>query len=379
VERITVQDENRRTWGFDTRTLYRFGDKQKKLAEISFGGRKLADLTYVPSAQVWRVNLGWKARVNQQTKGFLINPITGYWLNAGPDADELPESTEDKENRKVHLQTIVPYVSDTRNILLLSPNWEDLGLEDSERNRMMATLEAALQRSIERTYQIESSEISVEPLPSADDRRLLLIYEQGEGGTGVLRHLCETPEAIGTVAKNALSLMHYDLKGHDISSMSVEDLEDCDTKKECLCGCYECLLNYYNQPDHALINRRDPHVLRYLLALAQSAMQLGGSGQGQAPMPELKKPEALSPLEQFEHWAARNGWKIPDAVPKVFKSLKLSFPAAYSKERCCLSFEHPTEETLETMDEIGWSLTDLSDPKQWAEQMAAFPELKKES
>jgi hypothetical protein len=161
--------------------------------------------------------------------------------------------------------------------------------------------------------------------------------------------------------------------------MSVEDLGDCDTKKECLCGCYECLLNYYNQPDHALINRRDPHVLRYLLALAQSAMQLGGSGQGQAPMPELKKPEALSPLEQFEHWAARNGWKIPDAVPKVFKSLKLSFPAAYSKERCCLSFEHPTEETLETMDEIGWSLTDLSDPKQWAEQMAAFPELKKES
>ena len=37
-------------------------------------------------------------------------------------------------------------------------------------------------------------------------------------------------------------------------------------------GCYRCLLSYFNQPDHALIDRRDPDAKAFLLRLAQSTL-----------------------------------------------------------------------------------------------------------
>jgi hypothetical protein len=36
----------------------------------------------------------------------------------------------------------------------------------------------------------------------------------------------------------------------------VEELDECG-KPICEAGCYKCLLSYYNQPDHTLIDRMD--------------------------------------------------------------------------------------------------------------------------
>lgn len=371
IERISIEDENRRSQGFEMQTLYRFskapnGTVLKETSDVLDGVKPVATLTYAPAASVWRVNLGWKHRVNQKTKGFVINPLSGYWHNEGPDADEKPEA-EDKLQLQTAAQTIVPFVTDTRNILLFEPKIESVDLEELETT--MATLQAALKRSIEQTYQIESSEIFVEPVPGTHERRMLLIYEAGEGGSGVLRDIIKNPDAIGRIARQALELMHYDIG--NVQNLDADELEQYDTKADCINGCYGCLLTYYNQPEHLLINRRDPYALKYLVALTHA----------HAPTPVAKPPESsnsndtLSPIARFCDWTANNGYLSPDQMPKVFKRLNLTFDGAYSALRYCISFSPVDQEDIEALEDFGWQILDLSDEKRWFETMLRHPEL----
>ena len=371
TERISIEDENRRRQGFDMQTLYRFakmpnGKPVKETIEISENGQTLAVITYASAASVWRVNLGWKHRVNQKTKGFVINPITGYWRNEGPDADET-ENEEDKLQKNAASQTIVPYVTDTRNILLFEPKFG--GVSSEELLPAMATLQAAIKRAIEQTYQIESSEIFVEPIPSGSDRQMLLIYEAGEGGSGVLRDIIKNPEAIGKIARQALELMHYDVE--HVAEINAEELEQYDTKTDCVNGCYGCLLSYYNQTEHALINRRDPYALRFLAALTQAQTPVSVVVENTSK----KVDEVLSIMDRFAKWATENGYLIPDQCPKVFKRLDLSFDGAYSTMRCCVSFKEVSKEDKETLEDFGWQIIDLSNENTWLEKMLQHPEL----
>ena len=71
----------------------------------------------------------------------------------------------------------------------------------------MATLQAALKNAIQVCFQLEDSELAAEPLPSAEPRNQILIYESAEGGAGVLRRLVEDGQtALIEVAKTALEL-----------------------------------------------------------------------------------------------------------------------------------------------------------------------------
>lgn len=42
----------------------------------------------------------------------------------------------------------------------------------------------------------------------------------------------------------------------------------------CVRGCYRCLLSYYNQPDHELIDRTDEEAKRLLLTMARGEVTL---------------------------------------------------------------------------------------------------------
>jgi hypothetical protein len=82
-----------------------------------------------------------------------------------------------------------------------------------------------------------------------------------------------------------------------------------DPNAQCVAGCYRCLLSYYNQPDHELIDRTAPEVTNILLRLARSrsvpsaVAQRSGSGSANdsedwlaAVMPEGAPPPDLEPL-----------------------------------------------------------------------------------
>ena len=63
--------------------------------------------------------------------------------------------------------------------------------------------------------------------------------------------------------------MHYRNLDAAIAAADPALLEN-DPEAQCVKGCYRCLLSYYNQPDHELIDRTDDDVRRVLLRLARS-------------------------------------------------------------------------------------------------------------
>ena len=70
----------------------------------------------------------------------------------------------------------------------------------------------ALKRAIETVYQLESSELAVEPLPGHTGDHAwsrLLFFEAAEGGAGVLRRVATEDGQLRMVARKALELLHF--------------------------------------------------------------------------------------------------------------------------------------------------------------------------
>ena len=261
--RITVMDEERQRQGFETLTTYSMaGDASyaRKDAKICVGDGLNAKLTYVSAATIWKINLGLRRRANPEELGFWINPYTGLWSKRDDDdGEEEPKDPKTAVRKEVR---IVPFVRDTKNMLVIEPPHEIV-----ESKEAMSTLRAALQRGIERVFQLESSELAAEYLPNNDEASRILLYEASEGGSGVLSRLVDEAQrevCFREIAKKALEVMHYHLNS---ATGGYEEEEGV----KCQAGCYECLLSYYNQTEHEFINRRNAVVKDYLAKLANLA------------------------------------------------------------------------------------------------------------
>lgn len=264
-ERITVNDEERQRQGYDLQTTFEFmpgtNDKLEKTEAnlVASTGTPLLDLKYGPTARIYRINKGWRRRKDANVFGFYINPVTGQWSK---EEDPNTDADEKDDPSKIRPQKIIPYVEDFRNILLVSPH---VKLEPHE----LSTFGSALKRGIEMYFQIEASELAAEPLPDADNRTSILLYESAEGGAGVLTRLANDPEEFAKVALKALELMHFEVPKDAVSFSQLKNLAP-----HCERGCYRCLLSYYNQTEHEHINRQDSKVVELLLACAGAKVQL---------------------------------------------------------------------------------------------------------
>jgi len=250
-DRITSDEEERLRVGYDLRTSVHFplvdGRPRRQRAEfVDADGELLATLSYGHGANLWRINLGWRRRSETDPPGFLLDTERGIWVKSqnpeAPDDDSEDPATPQQER-------VIPFVKDTRNCLLIEPATQ-LPQE------AMASLQAALKTAIQLEFQLEDRELAAEPLPSKSERRHILLYEAAEGGAGVLRHLLHDPEAIRRVAKRALALCHFNPDtGDDLGSAAPN-------RERCVAACYDCLLSYFNQPDHPIVDR---HLLPPLL------------------------------------------------------------------------------------------------------------------
>jgi hypothetical protein len=72
---------------------------------------------------------------------------------------------------------------------------------------------------------------------------------------GVLSRLIEDAHAFGKVAREALILMHFDKVDEAIAAGDAKLLVRPRRAMPVSAGCYRCLLSYFNQPDHELIDR----------------------------------------------------------------------------------------------------------------------------
>lgn len=371
AERITVNDEERQRQGFEMQTTYRFlpdagGRPHATLSEASDEQGTIARLTYGAAATVWRVNKGWRRRKDRKQLGFYINPLTGWWSKQdAPDEDDGAEA--DAPASRAPNQRIVPYVEDRRNVLIIRPAAE---LDESG----MATLQMALKRAIEELYQIEEAELIAEPLPSRDARKAILFYEAAEGGAGVLTRLATEAGALAEVAHTSLRLVHFNAPAAGVPWRTEELLaleqKTADGMRVCEAGCYRCLLSYFNQPDHPLIDRNHPGVLALLVRLA------AGIVSPTAPMPASGNGIGVSGSNhRAAEWLAevkQLGLRMPDAIDIEANGGVARADFRYDAARALVFLVDPGPATIAWAKDRDWTLIIFADDRaSWPALFAA--------
>ena len=328
--KITVMDEERQRQGFETLTSYSMAvdaPYARKDAKICLGDGLDANLTYVPAATIWKINLGLRRRANPNELGFWINPYTGQWSKR--DDDEGGEEPQDPNAAVKKEVRIVPFVRDTKNMLVIEPPKEIV--EDRE---AISTFRAALQRGIERVFQLESSELAAEYLPNGNAPSRILLYEASEGGSGVLNRFVDESQrevCFREIAKKALEVMHYRLNSATGEYEEVEGVK-------CQAGCYECLLSYYNQTEHEFINRRNAIVRDCLAKLAN--LPPGSIATVNAA--------AVSPVDiaatPFLRELQKRQLKFPQHIGKVVGEGENAFTidALYGRENVIVAYSPPS-------------------------------------
>jgi Lhr-like helicase len=314
AERITANDEDRQRRGFEIQTLFQWpmhnGEPDVRKSTLAGADGALLHLDYGASTRLSRINKGLRRRKSKAICGFFIDPNSGRWIK-DPDNGEDDEGMADPTTAKP--QRIVPMVEDHKNALLLRP-------ETPLSTEQMATLQHALIRGIQLVFELEEGEILGESLPTKDIRNTVLLYEATEGGAGVLNRLVSDPERVAEVARAALRLMHYN------EPFDARDLQHADDA--CVAGCYRCILSYYNQPDHELIDRRDPTVVHFLCDLAQvkesQVEQPGHEDEWLAAIAAwgLPSPSSISLLQSNQRlfWPSRGVLAVPGDVSSELKT-----------------------------------------------------------
>ena len=360
AERITANDEERVRRGYEIQTVFSWpenssGQYQVDEADFLSNGKLLFTLQYANGAQIRRINKGLKRRKDKKVYGFNINPESGWWVSA---EDEKQGDITNPE--KVRPERIVPIVQERKNALLLKFNDPSrLSIEAK------ATIQHALLRGIEVIYQLEQGEVLGEPLPSREIRRTILIYEATEGGAGVLKRLIEDKEAISRVAKAAMKLMHFDDIEQKVNEIGLgqeivsRDLEEAANGDGCVHGCYRCLLSYYNQPDHEIIERNHPEVVQFLFGLATGELVTKSAETESEGGNEIK----LKWLQQF----SGESLPVPDNSP--IKILGFEFEFSWSKFFVAATTDSITDETRNEIEKQGWRIVRLpQNPQQGVPQ-----------
>jgi len=305
-ERISSDEEERRRAGFKLVTSYRFQDHGARPgrvdALVSDAEGRIATVSYGDSARVRVTNLRRLRAKPDEPDGYWLDPADGRWLNerdaaeASGDSSEMPVADADGNEKRRKIR-VIPYVQDTRNILVLK-------LEQRLEVPMALSLMYALERGIEAAFELEDSELTSELLPSDDqptDR--ILFTEAAEGGAGVLRLMQSQPGALARAAAEALAICHFDEEGNDLGGPHPD--------RPCARGCYECLLTYGNQIHHWAIDR---HAVRdLLLRFARARAVPTGPGESRTEQLARLTAQADTALEaRLITWLKERGLRLPD-------------------------------------------------------------------
>lgn len=345
AERITANDEERQRQGFELQTTFEWAIRDHELdvrnATSADANGEIARLAYGPGATITRLNKGLRRRANKTILGFKIDPVSGYWAK-NEDEDDNQDPTASPR------QWIVPSVQDRKNALLFTP----LGTALTETS--ITTLQHALLRGIEAVFQLEEGEILAEPMPTRALRNGFLCYEATEGGAGVLIRLVAEPDRLAAVARKALQVMHFDITDDGPLPENATQFVD-QTGTACVAACYRCLMSYYNQPDHELIDRRDEGARQVLLRLASSRTQ----DQVATPPPGM----APEPRSGWASEAIRRALPPADAEPLIIGSTTIPF--VWRTHYVAALHEALTPDVVAQLDDLGFELIHFGDRSTW--------------
>ncbi len=325
-DRINSDEEERFRLGYELKTGVRFAQRggvvsSRRAEVVTEQGKLLATLTYGHASTLWRMNLGWRRRKNKDQTGYVLDIERGFWAKSQV-VDDDPEDPMSPRTERV-----IPYVEDTRNCMLVRP----AGRLDTAQ---MASLEAVLKTAIQVQFQLEDRELATEALPSAEDRQQILLYESAEGGAGVLRRLVEDPKVLPAVARLGLEIAHFNPDTGEDQGHATGARETCEA------ACYDCLLSYFNQRDHRLVDR-------YLLRKLLTPWLTASVRTSPAPVPREDQVTRLLNLCQSgleREWVRmidRMGLKLPSDAQKIIKACSVCPDFLYQRESVTIFVDGP--------------------------------------
>ncbi len=368
-DRISSDEEERLRFGYELKTAIRFNESNGRptyrTGNINNNGRILGKFIYGQSATLWRINIGWKRREEKNQFGFVLDTERGYWgSNKQADVDE-----DSPDNISSSTIRVIPYVEDYKNCLIFEPS--DTMDEDT-----MASLQSALKQGIQVRYQLEDSELACEILPDRIKRRQILFYESTEGGAGVLRHLIDDPSAINSVAREALSICHFDpVTGDDKRKAG-------HAKEECEAACYDCLMSYSNQSDHKLLDR---------LKIKDILMELSSAQVIASPVeiPRAKHLEVLnnqtgSELEkEWLKYLEENNYNLPSKAQYLVKACNTCPDFFYEDQGVAIYIDGPVHNypdtakkdiaNTEAMEDYGYNVIRFGEKDEWENIISQYP------
>jgi ATP-dependent helicase YprA (DUF1998 family) len=366
-DRITSDEEERQRQGFEIRTAIHFGAHEgqptAQKATVTRADESIADLTFAPATTIWRINVGWRRRANRERLGFILDTERGYWATNQAELDDSEEAMSKSQ------ELVVPFVEDTRNVLLLTPR-------PIPTANVMASLAAALKAAVQAEYQLEDMELAVEPLPSESERRLLLFYESAEGGAGVLRRVAQEPGALASVATRALEICHFSDAGEDQRRAP-------GARDDCAAACYDCLMSYGNQRDHDLLDRfaiRD-----WLLALSSSTVDASPTYREPSEHFQGLKAAAESSLEEAWLDTIRSGgYRMPESGQRFIEAATARPDFLYEEDQVAIYVDGPVHDHQDVqerdqaaqtrLEDLGYYVIRFgSDPRVWPTIFDANP------
>jgi ATP-dependent helicase YprA (DUF1998 family)/very-short-patch-repair endonuclease len=368
-DRINCDEEERQRQGYEIKTGIQFAPQNGKpsyrqsLLEHPIEG-VLAKLIYGNAAIIWRINMGWKR--SDERSGFVLDTERGYW---GSNNSAIEQDEDDPLTART--SRVIPFVEDRRNCLLFEP-LQKLDLIQ------MASLQSALKNAIQTCYQLEDNELAVEPLPTKDDRRILLFYEASEGGAGVLRHLVDETYAFAGVAKVALDLCHFD------PDTGVDRKRANRAKEDCEAACYDCLLSYGNQTDHRNIDRIS--IREYLLKLVQTQVSSSPVNIPRTEHLQRLMNQTGSELErQWLRFIDGNHCHLPSAAQQLIESCHTRPDFFYRDHLATIYVDGPIhdyperaerdKEQRDSLEDLGYTVIRFSHHDNWQEVIEKFPSI----
>ena len=178
----------------------------------------------------------------------------------------------------------------------------------------------------------------------------------------MLTRLASEPESLAMVASKALEIMHFQKPEGEWNVSQLASLEKKDDLNNALCeaGCYQCLLSYYNQPDHENINRRNADALELLVALANANVK-------PVALSEVSIPAAAGDSlgQELLNVISQRGLNQPDATFVTVSGGAATAVAQYKGARALVFIQSPVEEIIRQLADKGWDCIDASDRSSW--------------
>lgn len=239
-ERITADEEERRRRGYET-TKHYLGSENSRQYQVNINAETALELTLEHKGQVLLINRGVRQK-DEDPQGFSLCSKCFRWLLTEKDKDKHITTKEDDGNcpQRAHAEDL------ESDLWLTHTQESDIAIFDVpcpdgiDGDSFYHTLAHTLLRALLVAFNLDERELDVFLAPGLEDDmpHRVVIYETTTGGTGVLASL-KGKGRLGMVISKARELLHDD-----------------DSDGGCKKACYECLLSFYNQREHHLLDRK---------------------------------------------------------------------------------------------------------------------------